>query len=89
MFQWICIQNKISPNIGTLLYSVLRPKLLNSPFASLVLVNLDFLLPHSVHFDNNIVLPLLAFETLEFVFCIFFKPHAIRFHFIFTVLNCY
>ena len=27
-------QNKISPNIGTLLNGVLRPKLLNSPFAS-------------------------------------------------------
>ena len=32
--QWNCIQNKISPNIGTLLNGVLIPKLLNSPFAS-------------------------------------------------------
>ena len=28
------IQNKISPNTGTLLNGVLRPKLLNTPFAS-------------------------------------------------------
>ena len=29
-----CTQNKISPNIFVLLHDVLRPKLLNSPFAS-------------------------------------------------------
>ena len=28
------IQNKISPNIGTLLNGAVTPKLLNSPFAS-------------------------------------------------------
>ena len=50
----------------------LRPKLLNNPFASCVLLNLDFLLPHIVHFDNIIVLPLLVFETLGFMLSVFF-----------------
>ena len=50
----------------------LRPKLLNDPLASCVLLNLDFLLPHIVHFDNIIVLPLLVFETLGFMLSVFF-----------------
>ena len=35
----------MSPNIGTLRNGVQIPKLLNSPFASWSLINLDFLLP--------------------------------------------
>ena len=54
----------MSPSNGTLLNGVLRPKLLNFPFASCVLINLHSLPPHIVHFDNNIVLPLLVFQTL-------------------------
>ena len=50
----------------------LRPKLLNNPLASCVLLNLDFLLPHIVHFDNIIVLPLLVFEILGFMLSVFF-----------------
>ena len=65
---FICIQNKISPNIGTLLNGVLIPKLLNSPFASWFLINLDFLLPHIAHFDNTIVLLLLVFEAIDLCF---------------------
>ena len=34
LFIFYTTQNKISPNTGTLLNGVLRPKLLNSPFAS-------------------------------------------------------
>ena len=53
----------------------------NSPFASWFLTNLDFVLPHSAHFHNIIVLPLLVFETLGFIFfCMFFTAYAIRFH---------
>ena len=63
---YIYIQNKISPNIGTLLNGVLTPKLLNSPFASWFSINLDFLLPHVAHFDNVIALSLLVLETLGF-----------------------
>ena len=48
--------------------SVLRPKLLNSPFASSFLTNRDFLRPHIAHFDNIIVSPLLVFEILGFMF---------------------
>ena len=61
---------KISPSNGTLLNGVLRLKLLNIPFASCFLINFDFLLSHTAHFDNNIVLPLLVFETLGFMFSV-------------------
>ena len=50
-------QSKISPNNGTVLDGVLIPKLLNIPFVSLFLMNIDFLLPH---FDNNVALLLLV-----------------------------
>ena len=62
----------MSPNNGILFNGALRPKLLTIPLASCFLMNLDFLLPHIAHFDNSIILPLLVFETLKFIFCIFF-----------------
>ena len=70
--QWNCIQNKISPNIGTLLNGVLIPNLLNSPFASWFLINLDFLLPHIAHLYNTITLPLLLAEIFGSMFSVFF-----------------
>ena len=60
------------PNIGNLLNSFLTPNLLNNPFASQFLINLDFLLPHIAHFDDIIVLPLLVFETLGFILSVIF-----------------
>ena len=62
----------MSPNIGNLLKGVLIPNLLNNPFASCLLINLDFLLPHIAHFDNIIILPLLVLETCEFMFFVYF-----------------
>ena len=50
---------------------VLRSKLLSIPLSSCFLTNLDFLLPHRAHFDNNIVLPSLVFETLGFMLLVF------------------
>ena len=41
---------------------VLRPQLLNKPFASCSFINLHVLLPHAAHFDN-IFLPFLVFKT--------------------------
>ena len=64
-------QNKISPNTGTLLNGALIPKLLNSPFASWFLINLDFLLPHIAHLDNIIDLPLLVLEMFGFMSLVF------------------
>ena len=58
----------MSPNIGNLLNGVLIPNLLNNPFASCLLINLDFLLLHIAHFDNIITLPLLVLETCGFIF---------------------
>ena len=55
----------MSPNNGTLLNGVFRPKLLNNLFVSCSFINLDFLLPHTAHFDNNTVLPFLVYKTLE------------------------
>ena len=49
------MQNKMSPNNEILLNGVLRPKLLNNPFDSCSFINLDFLLLHITHFDDNIV----------------------------------
>ena len=57
----------MSPSTGILLNGVLVPSLLNNPFASCLLINSDFLLPHIVHFDNIIVLPLLVLETCGFM----------------------
>ena len=51
---------------------VLRPKLLNIPFAFRFFINLDFLLSRIAHFDNNFVLTLLFFETFGFIFSVFF-----------------
>ena len=62
----------MSPNIGNLLKGVLIPNLLNNPFASCFLINLDFLLLHIVHFDI-ITLPLLVLETCGFIFSVYFQ----------------
>ena len=62
----------MSPNNEIFLNGVLRPKLLNIPFASCSVINLDFLLLHATHFDNNIDLPFLVLKTFEFTFSVFF-----------------
>ena len=41
----------MSPNNETLFNGVLRPKLLNKPFTFCSFINLDFLIPHTGHFD--------------------------------------
>ena len=62
----------MSPNNETLLNAVLRPKLLNNTFASCLFMNLDFLLPHTAHFDDNIGLPFLVLTLLNLYFLYFF-----------------
>ena len=62
----------MSPNIGNLLNGVLILNLLNNPFASCLLINLDFLLLHIAHFGNIIILPLIVLETYEFIFFVCF-----------------
>ena len=54
--------NRISLN------SVLIPKLLSNPFASYSFTNLDFLIPHSAHFDYMINLLFLVLKIFEFGF---------------------
>ena len=67
------LRSKLSPSNGTsLLTGILRPKVVNFPLSSCFLINLDFLQPHTVHFDNVIVLPVLVFETLGFILYLFF-----------------
>ena len=63
----------MSPNNGILFNGVLRPKLLNNPFASCSFINLDFLLLRTAHFDNNILLPFLVFITLNLHFLYFYR----------------
>ena len=62
----------MSPNNGILFNGVLRPRLLNNPFASSYFVNLDFLLLHKSHFDDNIVLQFSVLNTFEFTFFVSF-----------------
>ena len=50
----------MSLNNRVLFNGVLRPKLLNNPFASCYLRNVGFLLLQTAHFDNKNVLPLLV-----------------------------
>ena len=58
----------MSPTNGNLLNGVLRPKLLNIPLASCLLINPYCLLPHIAHFHDIIILSLLVFKSLEFMF---------------------
>ena len=51
---------------------VLRPKLLNNPFACCSLINFDFLVPHMAHVDKIIALPLVVFETFGLILSVFF-----------------
>ena len=62
----------MSPNNGILLNGTLKPKLLNIPFVSCTFRNLDFLLPHTVHFDDKFDLLFLVFTTFEPTFSVFF-----------------
>ena len=48
------------------------PKLLNSPFACCLLINLDFLLLHILHFDNILTFPLLVLEIRGSTFSVYF-----------------
>ena len=55
----------MSPNNGILFNGVFKPKLLNNPSPPCSFTNLDFLLPHTAHFDDNIVLPVLVFNIFK------------------------
>ena len=67
-------QNKISLNTGILLKSFLILRSLDNPFASSFLINLDFLVLHTTHFDNIIVAPFIAFKT-DGLMLFVFSPH--------------
>ena len=47
----------MSPNNGILFNVFLILKLHNNPFTFCSFINFGFLLPHTAHFDNKIVLP--------------------------------
>ena len=71
-------QNKISLNTGILLNGValksfLIFRLLNNPFVSSFLVDLDFLVLHTIYF-YNIVPPFIGFETNRLMLFVF-SPH--------------
>ena len=56
-----------------LLIGVFIPKLLNNPLASCSLINFDFLLSHTAHFDKSIIHPFLPFfPTFGFFLLYFF-----------------
>ena len=62
----------MSPNNGIFLYGALRPKLLNNPFYSCSSINLDFLLPHTAHFNDKIAPPFLVFNSFKLTFSVSF-----------------
>ena len=64
-------QNRMFNN-GVLLNGVLIHKLINNPFASCSLINLDFLLPQTTHFDDKANLPFLVFIVFASLFLYFF-----------------
>ena len=70
--KWSACTISKSPSISTLLNGVLIPNLLNSPFSSWFLINLDFLQPDIAHFDNTITLPLLVLQISGSMFSVFF-----------------
>ena len=60
----------MSSNNGIFINGILRSELLNIPFASCSFINLDFLLPHKAHFDDNIILSFFVnfcFKNLDFL----------------------
>ena len=74
--------NKSSPYNRILLNGISRPKLLNIPLAqySCCLLDLDFIVPHTEHFNNSVVLLLPVFETLVFMLSVFTVPHTEHFN---------
>ena len=70
----------MSPNNGILLNGVLRSNGLNTPFASCSFINFGFLLPHTAHFDDNIVVPVLVFNTFGSTFSVLFSLQTICQH---------
>ena len=58
----------MSLKYGILFNDVLRLRLLINLSDSCYFINLDFLLPHIVYFDNNTVLSFLVFNAFELPF---------------------
>ena len=74
-------KKKRPPSKGIWLKGVLIPKLINNTLAFCYFINLDFLLPQTLHFDENVILPLFVFTTFEFLFSvIYFTLKTIRQH---------
>ena len=63
-------------------YSVVF-KLLNNPFASCAFTNLNFLIPHTAHFNCIIILPFLVLEIFESTFSVFSALYTISQHVLF------
>ena len=56
---------------GILLKGFFIPKILNSPLASFSLININFLVSHTTHFDKIISFPIFAFATPGFLLHVF------------------
>ena len=74
----------MSPNNGTLLNGVLRPKLVNYLFAFCSFRNLDFLLPQTEHFDCITIFLFLKYLNLNFQFFSTFYTISQHFNLIFV-----
>ena len=61
----------MSPNSGILLNEVLISKLLTNSSTSCFLIDLDFILSHTAHFDKSISFLLFVFATFGFLISVF------------------
>ena len=66
----------MSPNNGTLLNGVLRTKLFNKPSALCSFMNINFLIPHTEHFDCIINLLFFVLKIFGSKFLVFFYTLA-------------
>ena len=58
----------------------LIPKLLNNPLAFFPLINFDFVLLHTAHFDKSIIFRFLSLKRMVFYFLYFFTLKTIQLH---------
>ena len=70
----------MSPKNGTLPNGILRPKLLNTPYASCFFIHLVVLTLLTAHFDDNNVILFLVSNSFEFTFSVFFALETICQH---------
>ena len=76
------LEHKIGEGIGSSSKPVVIPKLLNNSQASCSLINIDFLVLNTAHFDKSTGFPFFGFANLNFLLCFLSTFQPIQ-------LNCF